>query len=344
MSIVQSEGFELVGNGADLNARGWSYAEGSIAATASKWGSQAWDLGSLSANVLNYPFGPTVDNPYIGVSFWRKYENEPSAGTWLVIIGDAVPNTSVPSSSASHVGLLIQAAGALEVKRAAGIVVDTLPGVISGGVWQHYEFRVFIDHSAGTMELWIDGIKVVDETGIDTRDTGSQTTVVFNGNTGAVNSYIDDIVLSKALSAPVALTGVHRIHTLLADGNGTNTAWTGTSTDVDDPIGASDGDSTFAVSNTINAKQDYTFADLTESPATIFGVQVTTEARKTDAGVVGITPYVISNAVTDNGTEFGTTEAYGSKQDIYELNPDGAVAWTEATVNAVIAGHEITTV
>lgn len=344
MSIVQTEGFELITSNADLRARNWPFAEGVLAATASKWGGQAWDLGNNSGTVLSYDMGTTLDNPYFGVSFWRYFENEPSAGTYVIAHADVDSQGTLPPSTNSHASLFLGAGGLLQVKGGHGAVLQELENAIVAGVWMHFEWRVFIDNSVGTVELWIDGFKVTDLTGVDTRDSGAVGSLYFNGNVDAVNSMVDDIVVSMDPSSPVGLVGVHRIHTLLADGEGTNTAWTGTSADVDDPIGASDGDSTFASSSTLNQKQDYTFADLTESPATIFAVQVTTEARKDDAGVMGITPFIISNAVTDNGTEFGASEAYQTKKDLFELNPDGAAAWTEATVNAVTAGHEITTV
>ena len=177
---------------------------------------------------------------------------------------------------------------------------------------------------------------------MDTRDTTSLGHVQFTGNLDPTNCYIDDIVIAQG-TAPHAQIGLHRIHTLLPDGAGTNTAWTGTNTDVDDPFGASDGDTTYASESVVNDKQDYSFGNLTESPASVLAVTLVTEARKTDAGVVGLTSYLLSNAVEGAGTEAGLAEAYGVVNDIFELNPDGSVAWTETTVNALLAGHEITT-
>jgi hypothetical protein len=89
--------------------------------------------------------------------------------------------------------------------------------------------------------------------------------------------------------------------------------------------------------------QDYTIGNLTQSPTTVHSVTLMAEGRKTDAGTKGATPYLLSNSVEGTGTEFATSEAYTMGVDIFELNPDGSVAWTETTVNALLIGHEITT-
>ena len=207
MSIVQSEGFDLITTSADLRARNFPFAEGVLAATASKFGGQAWDLGSSSATVLNYYLGLVSDNQYVGVSMWRKFENEPSAGTYVLFISDGLPLTSVPTITSSHMSLIVRAGNLLEVTGGHGALLASLPGAIVPGSWQHYEFRVFVDNSVGTVELWIDGIKVVDLTSQDTRDSGGSATLYFNGNLGSVNSYIDDIVIQQDPSVPAVRTG-----------------------------------------------------------------------------------------------------------------------------------------
>lgn len=343
MTIKFTEGFELVTTIADLLAGGWSIVEGTgISATESNWGGQAWNIGSTSNNTIAVALQPVLDEEYVNIAQWRKWSSIPNAGGAIIAMADAVPSANPPSTTSAHFSLGHQANGAIQLFT-GGIGRVTLLNVIKANTWMHFEMRVFMDNTVGTVELWVDGIKLLDLTGMDTRDSGASKSVHFTATIDPTNCFIDDVVIHEGTSIQPRI-GLHRIHTLFPDGNGTNTAWTGTSTDVDDPAGASDGDSTFAVSNTLNAKQDYTLGNLSVSPATIKAVVLKAEARKTDAGVVGMTQFVISNAVTGNGTEFPTTETYGSKADIFELNPDGAVAWTEATVNAVQIGHEITTV
>lgn len=346
MAIIRTEGFDLVGDNTDLLQRGWDIAEpGAIATTVNQYGGRAWDLGTTDDFVLaiNTP-QVIVDAPYISVACWRLYTSIPSAAAGaIIVIGDGIATTATPLTNSAHVYLQNAVNGGIRVSRANNTFVETLTTRIKANVWQHYELRVFVDNSVGTLEFWLDGIKEIDLTGVDTRDSGGTGSIVFTGNNDPTNCYIDDIVIAQDVTTEYPQIGPHRIHTLLPDGNGTNTAWTGTVTDVDDPFGTSDGDSTFASESVVNDKQDYTFGNLSESPASVLSVTLVTEARKDDAGTVGLTPFLLSNAVEGAGAEDGLAEAYGTTNDIFELNPDGSVAWTETTINALQAGHEITT-
>ena len=347
MSIIRTEGFDLVANGEGLVQKGWHIAEnGAINLTENQYGGRCWDFGSDDNEVLalNFPIPATTDR-YISIACWRKYTSIPGVASGAIIaIGDGSASTGTTNPTASHVYLQNAIAGGIRVSGGNNTLITTLANRIKANVWQHYELRVYVNNAPnGTIEFWLDGIKEVDLAGIDSSDSTTLGNVQFTGNIDPTNCYIDDIVIAQSNTTPLPQIGLHRIHTLLPDGAGTNIAWTGDNTDVDDPFGVSDGDATFASESVVNDKQDYSFGNLTESPASIVSVTLVTEARKTDAGVVGLTPYLLSNAVEGAGTEAGLSEAYGVVNDIFELNPDGSIAWTETTVNALLAGHEITT-
>jgi hypothetical protein len=118
--------------------------------------------------------------------------------------------------------------------------------------------------------------------------------------------------------------------------------FTGTYADIDDPIGASDGDATYITATTLNSKSEFEIEDLPVSPNTIHAVQIVTEARKTDAGTKLITPYILSGTTREDGDEVGTSETYSVATSIHELNPDTAAAWDTAAINALKVGIEIT--
>lgn len=342
MTIIVTEGFDLIADGADLLNRGFAVGEGGIAATASQWSTPVLDLFSTSANVINYKAPESVaTEEYICVSCWRYFSDAfTSSSGWLI----ALTNTSATSAANAanvHAGLAFKS-GLNSLDVYGDLFEETTPVVLQQGVWQHHELRVRFHATLGTIEYYVDGSKKVDLTSIDTQATAGNAWVHLSGTAGPANCYVDDLVIQTGTSIQ-PLLGAHRIHTLLPDGAGTNSAWTGTSTDVDDPFGASDGDSTFATSDVLNDKQDYSVGDLTQSPTTIHSVSLTSEMRKTDAGVTGATPYILSNAVEGAGVEHGVSEGYSVGVDVFELNPDGSVAWTETTVNALLIGHEITT-
>tara|TARA_R110000772_G_scaffold22123_3_gene60102 strand:+ start:1845 stop:2885 length:1041 start_codon:yes stop_codon:yes gene_type:complete len=345
MAIVHSQGFDLVSDAADMAKAGWAYAEGlGIAATANKWGGPCWDLGVSTNSVIQHVVTTYATDHYKSVSFWRYYSAMPaSAASCVVMLGDNPPSGS-PIGSSSHFSIYTQPGqtGDIQVNRASAGQVAIIPSVIKVGVWQHWEARVFHGTSTGTIEIWVDGIKIADFTGLDTIDSNNSGNWTFAGAPNNANCYIDDIVMAHNNVGPEPQRGIHRIQTLYPNGDSANTAWTGTFADVDDPQGGSDEDTTFAATAVLNAKQDYTLTDLVDSPATIHGVNVYMESRKTDAGLAAVTPYINSNATEAAGVEVGSAEAYGVTHDVFVLNPDGAVAWNTAAVDALIVGHELT--
>jgi hypothetical protein len=75
----------------------------------------------------------------------------------------------------------------------------------------------------------------------------------------------------------------------------------------------------------------------------VYGVAVNVMARKEGDVVRKIKPVLKSSATYSLGAEATLTGAYLNTQAVYETNPDGSVAWTEATVNAIEAGVDLTT-
>ena len=343
MTIKISESFQLIADAAGLSKRAWAFAEGSVVAAAGPFGLQCWSFGS-HADALTVALESPLTTPYVGISCWRKFHTPPTANTWILQVNNATVTGSVPSSSSAHGGLRGAGNTDITVFRGNGAIVTTLSNALTLGAWQHFEWRHYIHNTVGTIELWIDGIHQPDADVLgDASDSGSVTSVGFNGNVDGATSFIADVIIAQHATQPVERTGVARIHTLLPDGDSANTAWTGGFANVDDPLGASDGAATVVSSNVLNAKQDYTFADLPETPSSVLAVVVETEASKDVVGTVGMTPYVNSNTVEAAGAEATLATAFGHASSIFVTNPDGGAAWTPAAVNAVIAGHEITT-
>jgi hypothetical protein len=343
-TFLIQESMDLAETTAEYALRGFARMEGVHAATSGKFGAGARNLQASQNTILEVDVS-AVSGRYFSVAVWRYYSALPTSATGNIIAIGNVANANAAASSNSHVGIMTGASGGdiLVHHGGSATVRATLSGAIVAGVWQHYELRCFCHASTGTLEVWIDGIKKVDLTGIDTLANGSVGTVKMGGAVGSTNSYVDDIVIQDDASTIPDQLGTHRIHTLLPNGAGTNTAWTGTNTDVDDPFGSDDGDTTFAVSTTLNAKQDYAVDNLSETPTTVHNVALTSVMRKTDSGTKAATAYIISNAVEDTGSENGTAEGYTTKIDMFPLNPDGATAWTPTTIDAILIGHEITT-
>lgn len=347
MSIVQSEGFDLIDSNTNLIARGWGNAEGSISATGNQFGGRAYTVGSQQNMILSRNALPDMDDePFVGIAFWVRLSNltgTPSGN--LLVVSDGGFVTNVAPLSNSHFSIKYGANGSLDFAVQSGTSSTNVAGLLVAATWHHIEVRARVHSTLGTYEVWVGGTKVVDLTNVDTQDVAG-----FGGswNLGACNNVtsvrVDDIVISSDASAPVARVLNHRIETLLPTGAGVNSDFTGTFADVDDPFGSSDGDTTNVQNGTLNNKQDYGYGNLTGDVDTVLAVVAVTEARKTDAGAQGLSPFVISNGTTETGTEISLAETFGYDSFVLEQDPNAAAAWTESTVNASTFGFEVTAV
>jgi len=73
----------------------------------------------------------------------------------------------------------------------------------------------------------------------------------------------------------------------------------------------------------------------------VHAVGVSNHIRKTDAGDRTVRALVRSNAVEAEGDIQGVTADYRYRQHIFELDPDGSVAWDSDSVNAAEFGITI---
>jgi hypothetical protein len=75
---------------------------------------------------------------------------------------------------------------------------------------------------------------------------------------------------------------------------------------------------------------------------TVYGVQVNAAVLKDDAGAKSVATFVRSSSTNGDGasTVLGTSQVYVSQ--VFETDPNGSIAWTEASVNAMEAGVKVT--
>jgi len=94
---------------------------------------------------------------------------------------------------------------------------------------------------------------------------------------------------------------------------------------------------------TVGDRDSYGMGNLAAlTSQTVYGVQVNAAIVKDDAGAKSAATFVRSSATDGDGAgvALGTSQAYVSQ--VFETNPNGSVAWTETTVNAMEAGVKVT--
>src|SRR5205823_4358813 len=133
----------------------------------------------------------------------------------------------------SQVNLQVNPDGTLAVAR-AGTVLGTTSAAISINTWYHVEIKTTVHPSAGTAQVWLNGVSRLSLTGLNTRSTGNATAnqfaigpVLNNQNVGTTFDYDDVIVYdgqttdafgNPAMTGPVGDRGLS-VRALTADGN-----------------------------------------------------------------------------------------------------------------------------
>lgn len=222
--------------------------------------------------------------------------------------------------------------------------VDTLQASYADTDYPHsygwYDFDIHIDMaSGGGMEVWQYGLLVMSAT-FDVTDGGNFTEIaqvdvsnIFN-NSGSYMQYALANFDSRTL----------RFDELRPASAGTDTAWTGTYTDIDE-LGNSFTD--VVSSATTGQKEGFVFDDVdtfyTDTSYDVLGVHVSYSAQNT-TGNGGVRPFILSAG----SYGYGDTEALVSSptqgfSHFFTTDPHTGAAWTIAGINAMEVGVESTT-
>jgi hypothetical protein len=265
----------------------------------------------------------------------------PSAAALLTLGGDVGATTHLTFAiTGSHPNE--------EVAVYRGTTAGTLLGTSSGaGInvsgWRYVEIEAHLDNSSGSVKVWSDGILVLDLTGIDTRNAGTDANFDFLSFSSFINNIDDLYILNGLGGVNDARLGDCRVAELPLSGNGASSQWTGSdgnSTDnyqlVDDYLGGSDYVDA-AVSDLVDT---YDFGDVTLSADDrIISVGIHARALKTDTGARSLALVSYSAGTTDAGTDQPlsdtTTKTYFEH---FDTDPDTGIDWTEAGHNASQAG------
>ncbi len=234
----------------------------------------------------------------------------------------------------------------------AGFIANSATGAYPINAWFFLEFKAFIHDTTGTVQVRVDGVDVINETGLDTRNGGADALidlVTFGSAEGnGIILRICDIHIMNALgSAPLNdLIGPHTIESLRTDAAGNYTNWdpsAGANHDaVDDPTEAvHDGDATY-VETTVAERDSYSFGNLVSGEDPI-AVQAKATARFTGTQQ-DFNTFLRRSATDDDGpTEKGNTSAYADRAlKIWETDPIAAGAWTKANLEATEFGIRTT--
>jgi len=250
------------------------------------------------------------------------------------------------------------------------LIEETDPAYVSPNTWYHIEAKVFVDESSGSYEVKLNEVTVLSGSGVNTHANPTEGGVTkvrigggqyAGGGAGIDDFYLLDGNASDDPSYPNNdFLGDCRIDVIYPDAPGTYTDFTPSDganyENVDDGSfsyngGDIDDDDTYNQSNNVGDKDCYNLDSVQVLGTPIYAAAQNTCARKTDAGKRYVTQFVRINSTNyfrdtgltlDDG-EWHLTDNYKVIQRPMDTNPDTDLAWTEANLNAVESGIEITT-
>lgn len=241
----------------------------------------------------------------------------------------------------------INASGFLFINRGAlsgGTTLATSSTPLVLNTWYFIECECVFSDTVGRISVYVNGALLFQVTSADVLVTAAATITAFQVNNGAgTEKYVDDLYITDTATR----LGECRVETLRPSADTAQKDFVPNSgatnfSRVNEVL--VDADTSYVSSSTVNAEDLYELDNLSSTPSQIFAVQNRMVARKDDAATRVVQNRLKSgSAATVGGASFNLSSSYGIQVDIYELNPDGSVAWTGAAVNALQVGQKITT-
>jgi hypothetical protein len=226
-----------------------------------------------------------------------------------------------------------------------GTVLGAATDPLATGAWHYIEAEVTIHDTTGVAKVWVNGTLVINLANVDTKGQAQSDITQFNifaTSLGSSNSAdVDDVYVTDSTRL-----GECRVITLYPTADTADSDWTpSTGSDnfamVDETT--VNGDTDYVAASAVGDLDFYTLGNLAAAPLSIFAVQAKICARKDDAATREIRTRIRSNGDVANGATVGLAASYTYLSDIFETDPDTALAWTAAGVNALEVGQEVMT-
>ena len=319
---------------ADILAKWTTSATALIASTSGRWGTACLNLAD--------------DGRYVTKSLDAQ-------ATWIVGFGFrftetgdiATPLIQFLDGAIVHVRLMFdESLGIFFFHRGTTEIGVRTTTSLAANVWHYIEAKVTIgDAPDGVASLKINGVDVLTQTGLDTRNAGNATANIIKINgINNQNTYFDDLYICDGSGAVNNdYLGDIKVECLLPTADGATADWTALSgadyTNVDEAL--QDGDTTYISSSTANQVDTFAMGNLATSAGTIKGVQYLLMARKDDAGSRSVAPVARPVSTDRVGTTASLADTYAYVREIAELNPEDSAAWEIADINGMEYGVKL---
>lgn len=298
-----------------------------------------------------------------GRTIYKDFDNQ---ATWIVGIAvyfqssgatGSIPFLCLTDGTTRQIELAMNSSRQLIVMR-NGTTLGTGSTALAVGVWNYIELKVTIHDTAGVAVARVNGVTEINLSGVDTKNSSNAyANRLYLGcgpSTFSFSTWVtfDDLYVLDGVDSGVSgcpnndFLGDVRVEGRLPNGNGASSQFDGSdgnSTDnyllVDESTPNSDTD--YVQSGIAGNKDTYAFQDLTPTSGIVYGVQILTFAKKTDAGTRNVKLVARKSGGTEeDSADLVLTTGYQYLMDQRDGDPSGA-QWTIASVNAAEFGQKV---
>jgi hypothetical protein len=283
---------------------------------------------------------------------------KPPAGKSTVIVGQAVYFENVTDTHIlltlyddddDDVQVVVKQEGANIKVYCGATEISSAAHGMSASIWYYVEIKILIASGTGTVDVKVDTVSKIADTGKDTQNTSNDycTDVVLGGmGTGASSyTYRDDVVvMDTADSYCNNFLGDVIIQCISPTGVGSNTDWTpssGSNFECVNEKPPNTGD--YIESATLNDVDTYVTENVSPLTGSVFAVVVNMFAQKVGTAARGISGACLETGTTTLGNEITLDAAYKMRQSMMYENERTSAAFTIDDINNAQFGVKLTT-
>lgn len=253
------------------------------------------------------------------------------------------------------VSIVVQSTGAIAAK--AGEFDDSAFGtsttLLTALAYHHLECWVRIDGSSGSVEFRLDGVTILNLTGINTGTGNVEQVSVGRGapfDSGVTGWDVDDIfVANNSGTQNNSFLGDKRVWPIFPDADTEEADWvpnSGTTGYTQINETSPDGDTSYveaaAPAESSQQVSDYGVQALPAEVVAVAAIMMQGMLKKTDAGTCTVKQSVLSSGQISSGSLHPLTTAYTYYQDVFELDPNTSAPWTPTAVGNALIRYERT--
>jgi hypothetical protein len=335
MALLHIDGFDTYDSDGDL---GLAYDNVNLMLwyDGGRFSSSIGKIGGNRGRSLRKRIGSNITTVYTGFAVYL--DDVYSTRSTLIIFQN--------SSIASQFYVAVEPTGAIAVIRGSTVLSTSASDIIKADIWQYIAVKAVINDSVGACEVWLNGSKVIDISGVDTKDTSIIGCDYVTLQSPVGFSYFDDwyiaddsgttnnTLITEARVVPLVPTADTAQKDFTASTGSDNYAM------VDED--GMDSDTTYVTATSNGSKDIYDVSDLPVNPVTVYGVSCTSFARKLTTYPSVFNYGIVSNGVESFSTGNVLSSDYIGNCIVYNTNPDGNIAWNTTSINSLQCGFEIT--